>query len=403
MHTVFTRALLLVGFCAGIPSLCPGQEWRELTTRHYTIKTDLQPQLAQELARRMDSMFDEYARRLIEFSPSAEHSDLQVYLYSSKADYLELTGNRFPNTGGVFMPGRNLLAAYLEGQGRDALRRTLQHEAFHQFAHAAISSELPIWLNEGMAQHFEEGIWTGQSFLVGQVPPRRVRQIKTDMELKRLMRFEQFMALTHDQWAKNLARDPEAGATQYNQAWAMVHFLVHGDNGRESYRPRLIKMLRLLHGGTPADAAFREAFSGNLDGFEERFVAWAQQLEPTPEATMIERQDILADLLVALDERGRRFHAIEDFREALAKGGYRLQYTRNHIQWQTDPDPKVYFTGIDGAEFTRDQLYFSPRSGAPLPDVVSKCSDSFQLRTRFHQVAATVEHEVLVEPRGRAY
>ena len=47
--------------------------------------------------------------------------------------------------GGMFLPGRNLLAAFLEGQGRQQLRRTLQHEAFHQFAYNAISPDLPIW------------------------------------------------------------------------------------------------------------------------------------------------------------------------------------------------------------------------------------------------------------------
>ena len=61
------------------------------------------------------------------------------------------------NTGGVFMSGRNLLASFLGDLGRDSLRRTLQHEAFHQFAHTVISPDTPVWLNEGLAQVFEEG------------------------------------------------------------------------------------------------------------------------------------------------------------------------------------------------------------------------------------------------------
>ena len=78
---------------------------------------------------------------------------------------------------GVFMPHRRLLAAFVEGVGRDGVRRTLQHEAFHQFAHETFGPNVPVWLDEGLAQVFEEAVWTGNGFVVGQVPPRRVRQL----------------------------------------------------------------------------------------------------------------------------------------------------------------------------------------------------------------------------------
>src|SRR6185437_8222678 len=117
----------------------------------------------------------------------------EVYIFQKRADYVRFTEDRFPNTGGVFIPRRKLLAAFLENQGRDGLRRTLQHEAFHQFAFRAIGPELPIWLNEGLAQIFEEGIWTGSQFIIGQVAPRRVRQLDQDMREQRLTEFRKFL------------------------------------------------------------------------------------------------------------------------------------------------------------------------------------------------------------------
>src|SRR6185295_13641529 len=133
------------------------------------------------LARRMDAMFDDYSRRLADFNPD-RRAKFEVYLFKKRSDYLTFTKNKVPNTGGVFMPGRDTLAAFLEGQGRDALRRTLQHEAFHQFAFNAISPNLTPWVNEGLATVFEEGIFMGRSFSLGQVPPRRVRQLQYDIQ-----------------------------------------------------------------------------------------------------------------------------------------------------------------------------------------------------------------------------
>ena len=111
---------------------------------------------------------------------------------------------------------------------------------------------MPVWLNEGMAQLFEEGIWTGDELLARPgaaaahaAAPGRHRQTSGIIDFEKLLR------MTPEQWAANLAGDHDVGATQYNQSWAMVHFLVHArdDGGKEKYRARLIQMLELLHDG----------------------------------------------------------------------------------------------------------------------------------------------------------
>src|SRR5262245_52158933 len=207
-------------------------ELRVLQSRHYVIHTDLERGLAEDLARRMDAMFEDYSRRLADFDPD-RRTKFEVYLFQKRADYLTFTKNKVPNTGGVFMPARNTLAAFLEGQGRDALRRTLQHEAFHQFAYSAIDTNLPPWINEGLATVFEEGIFMGRSFSLGQVPPRRVRQLQADLKIdaktrkSRMIPFRDMMKMSLDDWAVALSEEgmrgtgQYRGATQYNQAWAM--------------------------------------------------------------------------------------------------------------------------------------------------------------------------------------
>jgi hypothetical protein len=381
---------------------------RVMDTRHYRVHTDLDRAFAEELGRRMDAMYDDYTRRLADFRAGgdADNADrkFEVYLFKRREDYLKFTKNKVPNTGGVFMPARNTLAAFLEGQGRDALRRTLQHEAFHQFAHSAIHPDLPAWLNEGLATVFEEGIFLGRSFSLGQVPPRRVRQLKMDIDNGKLIKFSKMMTMSLDEWSQALSGHGTRGATQYNQAWAMCHFLIfaRGDGGEPIYRKRFLDLLSRIHHDEDPMAAFTAAFSGNIDGFQKRFAEFARNLQPTAEATLIERQDILADMLTALASRGQRFDALEDFRKTLAEGGYRMSYQKGDLKWTTEADPTTYFNNLNGDALTRDEFYFDSRSGAPLPDLVLRAPRQIKLRTRFHDAPEQkIEHEVLIDEPAR--
>lgn len=376
-------------------------ELRVMDTRYYRVHTDLERPLAEELGRRMDAMYDDYSRRLADFNPSAEQK-FEVYLFKRRDDYLKFTKNKVPNTGGVFMPARNTLAAFLEGQGRDALRRTLQHEAFHQFAFSAIHPDLPPWLNEGLATVFEEGIFLGRSFTLGQVPPRRVRQLKADMEARRLIPFTKMMGYSLDDWSAALSGEGHRGATQYNQAWAMCHFLIFASrDGQPIYRKRFLDLLNRIHEGEKAEEAFTAAFSDNIKGFQSRFQDWAKTLEPTGAATMIERQDVLADMLTALAERGKSFDTLGEFREALKSGGYRMTYQKGDVKWSSEPDPSTYFQNLNGEALTREEMYFEQRQGAPMPDLVMRAPRQLKLRTRFHTVGRKVEHEVLIDEPAR--
>jgi hypothetical protein len=374
---------------------------RIVHTKHYTLHTDVERSFADDLATRLDAMYDEYDRRLSEFKNDAtEETPFEVYVFNDRDDYTKFTKNRLANSGGVFMPHENRLAAFLEGQGRDGLRRTLQHEAFHQFAYRSISHNLPPWLNEGLAQLFEEGIWTGKSFILNQIPPRRVRQLQADMKAKRLIPFTNFMATTLDQWNGTLASDAERGATQYNQAWAMVYFLANAgteNGGKGKYRDRLVTLLKKANAGVPADEAFTAAFSDNIEGFQDRFVEYAKAMKPTKAATMIERQGVLADLLTGMVEKGQNFPNLNAFRNLAVGGGYRLSYTAGNIQWKTDPDISVYFSGMDGKLLGRNELFFEPRRGAPISDLVCQPGGDTRIRCRFYRDGKSIEHEVIVE------
>ena len=369
---------------------------RELGTPHYRIHTDLDRALAEDMAVRMEAMYDQYTRRLVDFAPRGDVR-FEVYLFAHRQDYAQFTGDRFPNTGGVFIPRRSLLAGFLEGQGRDGLRRTLQHEAFHQFAFTSFVEILRVWLNVGLAQIFEEGLWTGRQFMIGQVPPWRVRQLQQDMREHRLMRFQQFLALSNPDWHRDMA-DATTSAARYDQAWAMTHFLIFApdEDGQPKYRARLIEMLKRIHAGQSAGDAFCGAFSDNIDGFQDRFVDYARSVQPTREASAIERQEILAEIFIACRSKDLHFDDPGSMRLFLSERGFRLPAPRGGPD--ADADVDSLFRDTAGRLMTREQLYFSPRGGAPLPDIVCRPMDRMRFRTIFHEEPGRIDHETLIEP-----
>ena len=80
-------------------------------------------------------------------------------------------------------------------------------------------------------------------------------------------------------------------------SFAIVHFLVMAQSARGEYlyRARLLNMLRMLHDGKATGNAFTLSFGTNVRGFQDRFTEYAQELQPTAEATLIENQAVLAD------------------------------------------------------------------------------------------------------------
>lgn len=398
------RHVILIGLLVLVPAGLLRADGRAFASRHYQIHTDLAPGVAEDMARRLDQMYEEYSVRLVRFDAAKESpKPASVYLFGNKEQYIRFIGNNMRSSAGAFIPGRNALAALADGQGRDALRRTLQHEAFHQFASTTFGPRMPVWLNEGLAQYFEEGLWTADGFVSGQVPPRRLRQLNADIEAKRIIPFDKMLTMAPEVWEKALAaRSPTRGATQYNQAWAMVHFLVQvsDENGTPRLRQRFLDWLKQIELGADPQASFVTAFSANYAGYQQRFLEWSRTLKPTPEAEYLERQEVLADFYAAVEKYGKVCNDMATLRQTTALLHVEMQYSTGQVKWSTGKNPDVYFSKLDGTLFGPGELYLQDGQKAPLPDIVCRCLPTTQIRTHFYKTGEKLEHESVLEPLG---
>ena len=364
----------------------------EYQSRHYKIQTDLDLELALEIALRMDAMYREYSARLVDFGTSDRSVEAILLIYTNADDYHNLPGME-PNSGGVFIPAQNTVATYLGQRAKMEMFQTLQHEAFHQFSHHFIANKLPIWLEEGLAEVFAEAIWTGNSFLFGQVRADRASRVRDLAARGKFMDVKSAMNVSASQWNEWFKNEAHAGLA-YDQAWAMVHFLAFGTDGNGSivYRPYFLRMLSLLHAGKSQEGAFAEAFNGNYGGFQSRFNAWIPSLKPTPLATCIDNQLLLGRVVAILHQQNTPVKTLDELKRELTTRRWALTASDG-----SSTSIEALFQHPDGRPLIRDELYFESRSREEHPDLVYRCAPNVVLRTRFRQTADTVTPNLTIE------
>ena len=240
-------------------------------TRYYIIHTDLPIDRVREAAARLTAMAEEYYRRTRGFAGTIDRR-LPFYLFGRKKDY-HAAGAPL-GTGGVFM-GTKLMALATKDIGR-RVWHIVQHEGFHQFAHFVIGPTLPVWVNEGLAEYFGHGIWTGDGLVTGVIPPKRMKRIQTLLEADKMLSTGSLLTMRHREW--NAARS----RNNYDQSWSMAHFLVHAEDGK--YRGAFSKYIRDLATGRPREMAFTNRFGRNIKAFEQRYSQWWLSLSADPTA-----------------------------------------------------------------------------------------------------------------------
>ncbi len=281
------------------------------TSKHYRLRSDLTPDETRRYAAHQDLMYGEYMKRLGSLRLRTPPV-LDVMMFAKRQDYLDTLRTRFgidgSGSGGMFFVSQNgsALAYFTEGVPEARVKHVIQHEGFHQVAHAYFGNDLPPWVNEGLAEFFGEAIIVGDDVVLGQSRPSVVGTVAEAARDDKHLAFPDLLDMTGERWNANL-RSGEA-ALQYNQSWSMVHFLVYGDGGR--YQQAFEGLLRLLNQGVPPMAAFEQALglndSKDVQDFEGRWSAFAQAMEPSPFAAAVERMEFLAVGLQALSGKGSK-------------------------------------------------------------------------------------------------
>ena len=278
-------------------------------TRYYIIHSDLDLDMVREAATRMTAMALEYHRRTKGFAGTIRRR-LPFYLFSNPADYYAAGG--IPGSIGVY--NRRSLMALASRRGTGRLWHTIRHEGFHQFADHVIGGKLPVWIDEGLAEYFAEGIWTGDNYVTGVIPPARLRRIKAMIDSKQVRPFLEMLMMDRLTW------NTEMQNRNYDQAWSMVHFLVNGQSGQ--YQKAFSDFINDISASRPWKVAFIRRFGSDVKVFENLYRRWWTSLEenPTGEKYVLAIVQTLTGYLGRAHSQRQRFPDVEAFFRSAREG-----------------------------------------------------------------------------------
>jgi hypothetical protein len=324
------------------------QEWvtsaLRFDSRFFSVVTDLPRERAEALARHMDIMHGAYRTALGRFRERGG-TRRELWLVDRTEDYVRVIAREF-DADVRRIPGMSLIdggtvalvaclemarppaasarrgapgarAAGTEAPGaappvdpETALRRLLQHEGFHQ-AQVTLFPNIPGWAAEGLAEVFARAVVVGDAAILGDVPADRLARLQAASRTRQIERLAAFMNADADGeddprglrpretagWNTDPAR-PYADL-RYDQAWATVHLLLWGENGR--YREAFSQYLTLLSRGTSGQSAWTVAFSGaSPTSLEPALIASIDNGRATDLAGDVTRLTYLAEGMMAI-------------------------------------------------------------------------------------------------------
>jgi hypothetical protein len=314
-----------------------GQNLREYQTPYYVIHTDLQADDLREAQVRMTRMFETYRSRTQSFSGQIDRR-FEFYLFKNKDDYLKADGP--PNSAGVF--SGSVLMATAGGDLQKAWP-VIQHEGFHQFAKFVIRGDMPTWLNEGIAVYFQDSLFTGDTYYTGLISPTRLSRLQAALKANRLKPFKDLTSISHDQWNRKLVQE------NYDQAWSIVHYLVHAENG--TYQKAFTDYIDALSKGLPSARAWPQSRLPDLKSLEPQWRKWLVALPPDPTADQYTEAyaQTFATYLARAAGQHQRFRNFDLFAKAAKAGTVRTALGRGGEENDPWLPPRVLADAMDAA------------------------------------------------------
>lgn len=301
-------------------SLAAVAQIERVTSRHYEVVSGLGRARTMEIAAHMDSVYDEYEDWFASFVSPVD-ARVYLHLHETNRDYQRFVSSKGfpgPNTDGMFIWFNNdaYLTTYDEGLSERAMISVLQHEGFHQFSYLHISRRLPAWVDEGLAEYFGAGHLVNGSLITGIVPPWRLRSLQDAIDRDEYLPFRELLAMPTSIWGSRVVRGDPKSQHMYAQAWSLVHFLIHAEDGR--YRPMLDEYLTLISRGRTARRAYAEAFgTRDITSLEEPWKAYVRSLEPDDLSKAAQQLQLIAHALVQDYARGVSITTLDQLEQAM--------------------------------------------------------------------------------------
>lgn len=267
----FVLTLLLAVQCAlqgaavqAKPRLLPSQtrdNWRSVRTNHLFVIGNADAEKLRQVAAWLEFFHSAFAR-LVSRNVLESSVPTTVIVFRDDASFTPfkpLYQGRSIDLAGFFQPGDdvNYIALSLDPDNRDPFST-----AFHEYVHLHLRDNVPgvpLWLNEGLAELYGSLQFTGNDALLGTPLSHYIRLLRENELLPLSTLFSIGTNSPH-------YNEQDKTGVFYGQSWALVHYLMLGENGRqEQFR----RFLQQVGRGESAAKAIEDSFGVSLTTLEQ--------------------------------------------------------------------------------------------------------------------------------------
>jgi hypothetical protein len=245
------------------PGLTAKVDWKDaptLKTRFYKVKTNLGPEVANDIAYTMEILRMNF--KLVFGFRKRWRSKLDVNVCATRGEFNDAWG-----VGALgFFTGGMICTFYQPPMTTSVL----MHEGTHEFIHK-YASGCPRWLHEGMATFFECSKFDFDpkkkrvTLRVGLLNSMRLSSFQMQEKSDRIVPLENFLM--------------GKGGDPYAQGWALVYYLAKGKDGQ--YGKRLHQFVEQATASSKMIKNFRKIFRiRDLAAFEQEWKEYMMGLNP---------------------------------------------------------------------------------------------------------------------------
>ncbi len=256
-------ALLLAALLCSLP-ISAKDKWIKIQSKHFTLTGNASERDIRTVGTKLEQFRSVFSQLFPKVSVDSA-VPITVIVFKNKNSYLPfmpVRNGKISEVGGYFQPGQDINYITLTSDFGEA---NPYSTIFHEFVHSLTnntSANLPVWFNEGVAEFYSMFDVSDKDTHVQLGAPISNHIFR--LRDSKLLPLPQLFAVNHMSAEYN-ERDKKG--IFYAQSWALVHYLLLGNNGQR--QPQFIKFVELLNTGAPIEECFNQAFQIDFAGMEK--------------------------------------------------------------------------------------------------------------------------------------
>jgi len=242
--------------------------WRSVRTNNMFVIGNADPEKLRQVAAWLEFFHRSFAR-LISRNVIDSSVPTTVIVFRDEASFRPfkpLYQGRAANVSGFFQPGDdvNYIAISLDAAGRDPFGT-----AFHEYVHLHLKDNIPntpLWLNEGLAELYGSLQFSGNDALLGAPIYSYIQLLRGEG----LLPLKTLFSVGFD--SPHYNEDDKTGIF-YGESWALVHYLMLGNSGRQEQFKRFLQQ---VSSGTEVTKAIESSFGMTIATLEEELRSYVR-------------------------------------------------------------------------------------------------------------------------------